>query len=224
MASALCTYLKSTIGRKMLMGLSGLAMSGFVLGHMAGNMLLFFGPEAFNKYGHAIVSNKILLYGAEGGLLLAVFIHMICGIWLTRDNRAARENRYAVDAGEQKAASLPSRTMIHSGVVIAVFIVLHLLHFKYGNHYDVTYDGVMMRDLHRTVTEVFQNPAYVIWYLAALVLLGMHLKHGFEACWQSLGFRHPVYSNLIAKLSWAYALAVSLGFISQPLYVFFSRG
>lgn len=208
----------------MLMGLSGLAMSGFVLGHMSGNLLLFIGPEAFNKYGHAIVSNKILLYGAEGVLLLAVMVHMICGIWLTRDNRAARHGRYAVDPADQKAASLPSRTMIHSGVVIAVFIVLHLLHFKYGNYYEVTYDGVVMRDLFRTVGEVFHNPAYVIWYLVALTLLGMHLKHGFEACWQSLGFRHPVYTKIIAKLSWVYALVVALGFISQPLYVFLSRG
>jgi succinate dehydrogenase / fumarate reductase, cytochrome b subunit len=224
MALALVTYLKSTIGRKMIMGLSGLVMSGFVLGHMAGNMLIFVGPEAFNKYGHAIVSNKILLYGTEAVLLLAVFAHMICGIWLTRDNRAARSNRYSVDPDEQKAASLPSRTMIHSGVIIAVFIVLHLLHFKYGEIYMVTYDGVEMRDLFRNVTEVFAKPVYVAWYVAALILLGMHLKHGFEACWQSLGFRHPVYSSLIAKLSWAYALVVTLGFLSQPLYVFLFRG
>jgi succinate dehydrogenase / fumarate reductase cytochrome b subunit len=203
------------------MGLTGLGMAGFVFGHMAGNLLVFLGPEAFNRYGHAIVSNKPLLYTAETLLLIGVFIHMICGIWLTRDNKNARDGRYAVDPIDQKAASLPSRTMIHSGVIIAVFIVLHLLHFKFGQVYEVTYDGVTMRDLHRNLVEVFGNPVYVAWYVGALVLLGMHLKHGFEACWQSLGFRHPVYSALIAKLSWVYTGVVTLGFISQPLYVFF---
>lgn len=206
------------------MGLSGLAMAGFVFGHMAGNLLVFLGPRVFNSYGHAIVSNKPLLYGTETGLLLAVFVHMICGIWLTRDNNNARKNRYEAPASHGKEASLPSRTMIHSGVVIAVFIVLHLLHFKFGTVYEITYDGVTMRDLHRNMLEVFSQPGYVAWYVFAVTLLGFHLKHGFEACWQSFGFRHPVYSKMIGKLSWAYSLVVALGFISQPLYVFLNRG
>lgn len=221
MALALTNYLKSTIGRKTLMGLSGLAMGGFVLGHMSGNLLVFAGPEAFNKYGHAIVSNKILLYGSEAGLLLSVFIHMICGIWLTRDNKAARETPYAVEASRGKEASLPSKTMIHTGVVIAIFIVMHLIHFKFGAWYNVTYDGVEMRDLFRNMLETFSNPFYVAWYVAAVALLGFHLSHGIAASFQSLGFRHPVYTKIINKVSIAYGLIIALGFMSQPLYVFF---
>lgn len=207
------------------MGITGLILSGFVFGHMAGNMLIFAGPEFFNSYGHAIVSNKPLLYGSEAVLLLAVFLHMAFGIWLTKDNKAAAgaasDNRYAVSASKDKESPLSSRTMIYTGVVIAVFIVLHLLHFKYGEYYTIVHDGVEMRDLHRLVVELFHEPVYVAWYVGALVLLCMHLRHGFEACWQSLGFRHPVYSEYIYKISWAYALVVSLGFISQPLYVYF---
>lgn len=221
MASALCTYLKSSIGRKTLMGLSGLVMGGFVLGHMAGNLLVFVGPEAFNKYGHAIVSNKPLLYGTEAVLLLAVFIHMICGIWLTRDNKNARPSRYAVESNGDKEVSLASKTMIHSGVIIGVFIVLHLLHFKFGTYYSVAYDGVEMRDLFRNMLEVFSNPVYVAWYVGAVALLGFHLGHGMASCVQSLGFRHPVYSRYIDKGAKAYGLIVALGFISQPLFVFF---
>lgn len=221
MATALCTYLKSSIGRKTLMGLSGLAMSGFVLGHMAGNMLVFVGAEAFNKYGHAIVTNKPLLFGAETVLLLAVFVHMICGIWLTRDNKAARESRYALSPNGTKESTLASRTMIHSGVIIAVFIVLHLIQFKFGHVYSVSYDGVEMRDLHRNLIEVFSNPIAVAWYFAAVALLGFHLCHGVEASLQSLGFRHPVYTKIIHKVALCYGTVVALGFISQPIYVFF---
>ena len=102
-----------------------------------------------------------------------------------------------------------------------VFLILHLITFKYGTHYSVTYGGVEMRDLHRLIVEVFQSPVYVGWYVVCLILLGLHLKHGFFAAFNSLGFRHPRYSVCLKCIAWFYCLIVTAGFLSQPLYVYF---
>ena len=113
--------------------------------------------------------------------------------------------------------------MAYTGSLILVFIILHIITFKYGTHYDATYGGVVMRDLHRLIIEVFQQTEYVAWYLLCLVLLAFHLSHGFASSFQSLGFRHPKYSQPLKCLSVIYAVIVAVGFISQPLYVYFLR-
>jgi succinate dehydrogenase / fumarate reductase, cytochrome b subunit len=105
--------------------------------------------------------------------------------------------------------------------MLLVFLILLLITFMYGAHYDTTIDGVVMRDLHRLVLEVFQSPIYVGWYLVALVLVGLHLSHGFYSSFCSLGFYHPRYSSMLNKLGYLYAFVVAAGFIVQPLYVFF---
>lgn len=213
------SYFSSTIGRKQIMALSGLALAGFVLTHMAGNLLLFVGAEAYNKYGHALTSNP-LIYVAEAGLIAFFLFHIIKGIWLTITNRSARTTRYAKTPNGEKAASLASRTMIHQGIVIAVFVVHHLITFKFGPNYPVTYDGQEMRDLYRLVLEVFQSPAYVAWYIIASALAGFHLSHGVYSALQTLGFYHPEKTPCIQKISIAYGIIVSIGFISQPIFAF----
>lgn len=214
------SLVRSSIGRKMLMGICGLVWTGFVFGHMAGNMLILVSAEAYNKYGHAIVSNKILLYGAESLLLAAIIGHAVLGIWLTIENKKAAPEKYAVKASPQKRATLASQTMAIQGSIILCFIIYHLITFKYGNYYDVTYDGVVMRDLSRLLFEVFQQPAYVFGYTLCLILLGFHLSHGFGSVFQTLGLNHPKYNKLVKVGGIVYAIVVAGGFISQPLYVF----
>ncbi|NCN28041.1 succinate dehydrogenase cytochrome b subunit [bacterium] len=219
MATATLTLLRSSVVKKAIMGLTGLGLSGFVLAHMTGNLLIFKGAQAYNTYGHQLTHNPAYPLIAIG-LLALMGIHFVCGITLTWENKRARTQGYAVDAADQKAASLASRTMAGTGSILAVFIVLHLITFKYGTLYTITHDGVEMRDLHRLVIEVFQSPVYVAWYCFSLALLGFHLKHGFAAAFQSIGFGHPKWSAHIKCLAVVYALIVALGFISQPLYVY----
>lgn len=211
--------IQSSIGRKMIMGICGGVWAGFVFGHMAGNMLILVSAEMYNKYGHAIVSNKPLLYGTEAILLGTIIFHVILGVVLTAKNKTARSQKYAMTPNGEKRSSLGSRTMIFHGSILLFFIVYHLITFKYGPYYSVTYDGVEMRDLSRLIVEVFQNPAYVAGYIVCLLLLGWHLSHGVASLFQSLGLNHPSYTPTIKCISWIYAIVVTAGFISQPLYV-----
>lgn len=202
------------------MGAAGLGWTLFVFGHMAGNLLIFAGPEVFNKYGHAIVSNKVLLYGTEVFLSLCLLTHVIIGIILSLENKKSKPEKYASPPAAEKDSSLASKTMIHHGTIILFFIVYHLITFKWGPHYEVEYNGVAMRDLYRLVVEVFSNPFYVFGYVICLVLLGIHLSHGVSSVFQSFGLNHPRYTPMLKKAGWFYALVVVGGFISQPVYVF----
>ena len=212
-------FLGSTVGKKYLMGITGLIWAGFVLGHMAGNMLIFISHDAYNAYGHAITSGN-LIYIAETVLVLALITHVYLAIHLTLMNRAARGTKYAVAAKGEKRVSLASRTMAIQGSIILAFVILHLITFKYGKHYETNVNGVVMRDLARLMEEVFSQPGYVFWYLVSLVLLGFHLSHGVGSTFQSLGLMEGTYRKTWKKLSYAYAVIVALGFISQPLYLF----
>lgn len=213
-------FLSSSIGKKYLMGLAGAGWTLFVLGHMAGNLLIFAGAEAFNKYGHAIVSNKPLLYGTEAFLIVCLLTHVLLGVNLTMKNKAAKPKKYAVAPKEQKKGKWSSSFMAVQGSLILAFIIYHIMTFKYGTVYWVEYDGVRMRDLFKLVQESFQDPLYVGVYLVSLSLLGIHLSHGASSIFQSLGFNHPRYTPMIKKLGMAYAVIVAGGFLSQPIYLF----
>lgn len=213
-------FLKSTVGRKYIMGLTGLVWVGFVIAHMAGNLLIFAGPDLYNSYGHALVSNKLILYGAESVLVLALLTHVTMAILLTRQNRSARGTNYAVAAKGLKAPKTGSSWMGVQGSVLLAFIILHLITFKYGSHYDTTVNGVVMRDLHKLIIEVFHKPEYVFGYVIALALMMFHLSHGAASVFQSFGILERKLQDGIKKCAWAYSVIVTVGFLSQPLYVF----
>jgi len=209
-----------TIMRKQAVGVTGLGLSVFVLTHMLGNLLILVGPQAYNEYSHALVSNP-LIYLAEAGLIFIFVVHVGLALRLTLLNWKAQPQGYAVRARGAKAANPASKTMWAQGLTILVFVVLHLVTFKYGTHYEVNYGQGPIRDLHRLVLEVFHQPGYVAWYGFALVVLGLHLSHGVGSALQTLGFNHPKYELLKKTASHGYAVVVAAGFIVQPLYVFF---
>ena len=220
--SGISAYFGSSIGKKKLVGLSGLGIVGFTLMHMSGNLLLFVGGDAYNKYSHALISNP-LIEVAEAGLVAIFLLHIVLTVQLTMANRAARPVAYAGAARGDKKTSFAAKTAILSGALILAFLVLHLLTFKYGEVYSTTVDGVEMRDIYRLVVEKFHDPLYVGWYLLCLLLLGMHLSHGVSASFQSLGLfasNHPV----LKKIALAAAVIIAGGFIAQPLYIFFGFG
>lgn len=216
-------FLRTSIGKKYIMGLTGLIWAGFVLTHMLGNMLILVSADLYNKYGHNIVTSGILI-PAEVTLVLALVVHVIMAVLLTAENRAARGHRYAVSPKGDKGGTLASRTMAIQGTLILVFIILHIATFKYGTYYETAVDGMKMRDLHRLIVEVFHQPGYVLWYTVCLILLGFHLRHGVGSVFQSFGFKNDFYAPKIKALSIAYALIVAIGFLSQPFYVYFIAG
>ena len=213
------SFFKSTIGRKYLMGFTGLIWAGFVFGHMAGNLLMFVSPEAYNSYGHALTSGNVI-YVIEAVLLSALVVHVICAVTLILDNKKARPQGYAVSARGEKSVDLASRTMAVTGSLILVFVLSHLWTFKFGAHYSTVVQGVEMRDLYRLLIEVFSDPLYVTWYVVSLILLGFHLRHGVKSIFQSFGLLNEKSQNWIRALGLLYGGVVSLGFLAQPLMIF----
>jgi succinate dehydrogenase / fumarate reductase cytochrome b subunit len=197
------------------MALSGLVLAGFVLGHMTGNLLMFKGPEAINAYANWLHANPGLLWGARIVLILSTIAHIWTGILLTLENRAAREGGPAVDA--TRRASLSSRTMPYSGVVILAFLVFHLLHFTFRQ---LALGGVDFGDnVYKMVIAGFTQPAVAIFYIVSLILLGLHLSHGVSSVFQTLGLRNERWRSRLDGVASLYAWILVLGFVSIPLAV-----
>lgn len=217
--TAVAAYLTSSIGKKQVMAITGLGLSAFTLVHMAGNFLFFLGPEAYNKYSYALTSNP-LIYFAEAGLVAMFLVHMFCAFKLTVENRSARPQQYYVPpSGDKGGISLSSRFMILSGLLIFVFVVLHLITFKFGTWYSINHGGIEMRDLHRLMVETFQSPAYVALYVVALFVFGSHLSHGIASAIQTFGLVAPGREDFFKSVGCGLAVLIAAGFSTVPLYI-----
>lgn len=224
---SLTAYWKSSIGRKLIVAITGLFLVLFLAGHLAGNMLIFAGPEAFNEYAYLL---HTMLHGAgvwlaRAALLGALVLHIAATISLTRENRAARKQY------EHKAtlrASRASRFMIGSGVTILVFVIYHILHFtaRIGNEYDnpelysyVLKNGDTVHNAWKMVIDGFNVWYVVLFYLLAMALLANHLTHGVQSIFQTLGWRSRKSAGLIDLFSKGYTVLIFLGFISIPISI-----
>jgi succinate dehydrogenase / fumarate reductase cytochrome b subunit len=218
-------YFATNVGKKQLMAITGLLWCGFVLGHMLGNLTFLLGAEEFNAYGNAITSSH-LYYVIEAGLLATLGSHILFAMLVVLENRSARPVAYAVSPqrGSKTAATFASRTMALSGLLILVFIVLHLITFRFGTHYEAEYHGFAMRDLSRLMFEVFAQAGYVAWYLVAMFVLAFHLAHAVWSSVQTLGLIPSGKEALVRKASYAFGFVVALGFTAGPIYVFFLGG
>ncbi len=217
----------SSVGKKIMTGVTGLALCVFIAEHLIANSLMFLGPDAFNAYTHKLTTMGGLLYALEGGLVLAFLLHAVTGISIWLNKRRARPQAYVSRLSSKGGASkqtFSSRTMIYTGLVLLVFIVVHLKTFKYGPNYETLVDGVRMRDLYRLVVEVFQSPAYAFGYVAVMALLGFHLRHGFWSAFQSLGVSHPRYVPIIYRFGILFAFVIALGFLVLPLWIYYGGG
>ncbi|HXC52143.1 MAG TPA: succinate dehydrogenase cytochrome b subunit [Candidatus Limnocylindrales bacterium] len=216
----LLALVRTDIGRKALMGVTGLLLIAFLITHMLANLLVLFNRDGYNEYSHKLTGNP-LIYLAELGLLVFFVSHFVSGILVWMRNRAARPDGYTmkVRADRTGRKSLASTTMIASGIVMLVFVPLHIATFKYGPWY-TTADG-RMRDLYRLVIEIFHSPLYTAWYLIALPVLGAHAWHGFGSGFESLGV---AYSSELRRLGQAIAVVLTLGFMAVPVYVLLGGG
>ncbi len=219
----------SSVGRKILMSLTGLLLFTFVVGHLAGNLPLLTGdPDPFNKYGHFLVSLGGLLIVVELVLVGCLLVHVWTAIAIALGKRHARPDRYAKQKGAGGASrkTVGASTMVYTGLVTLVFIVLHLITFKWGpgvpQGYVTQIDGVEMRDLHRLVVETFSRPGPVVGYVAAMVVLGFHLSHAFWSAFQSLGFYHHRYTRILYAGGRTVAFLIALGFLVIPVWIYFA--
>jgi succinate dehydrogenase / fumarate reductase, cytochrome b subunit len=213
----------SSVGTKLLIGLTGLLLFLYLILHLAGNALIFAGPAIFNDYSHALISNPLIV-PIEIGLLLVFLIHVYKTVTNYIANQRARpvgyeQKRYA---GHTSRKSLASSTMIWSGIVVFLFIVVHVKQFKYGAWYQ-TVGETPIRDLARTEYEVFAQPMWVAFYVISTVLVGLHLRHGISSGFQSIGVDHPVYTRRLTRWGIAVAILIGGGLACIPLWVYLTQ-
>ena len=222
MSSRFGRLFASSVGTKLLMGLTGVALFLYMLLHLAGNALIFAGQDVFNEYSHALISNPLIV-PIELGLLAIFVIHIYKAVRMWMANQAARPVGYGrkAPAGHTSRKSVASSTMIWSGLAIMVFVVIHVKQFKFGSWYQVTDSTV--RDLYRTEIEVFQNPLWVAVYVIATLLVGLHLRHGIASAFQSLGLDHPLYTRRLTAIGIGLALLIGVGLAAIPVWVYFTH-
>jgi succinate dehydrogenase / fumarate reductase cytochrome b subunit len=216
----------SSVGKKLIMSLAGLFLIVFLLVHLGINLLIFKdSPEAFNKAAHFMGTNiviKVMELVLFGGFLL----HMIYGTIVSIQNWFARPVGYKKMYNSQ--TSFFSKYMLHTAIVLTIFLVLHLLDFYVKSKFqsdvqEVIYNGKSYHNLALLVIERFKMGWVVIVYLIALLGLGFHLHHGFQSAFQTLGINHPVYTPVIKATGLIYTLLVTVGFMSIPILVYYLK-
>jgi len=215
------SFFSSTVGSKILIGLTGLLLFGFLISHLAGNLSLLAGPDAFNLYAHKLESLGILIWLAEAGLLLIFLLHIVKTLGMYRRNAAARPARYQEKkwAGHTSRKSWSSTTMALTGLFILFFVIVHVRTFKFGPWYE---NAAGYRDLYRVVADIYRNPVYAGFYVVAMGLIGMHLNHGISSAAQSLGLSNERLSRNLVLGGRVLAVLIAGGFAILPIYMYFA--
>ena len=222
--SWLTDTLTSSIGRKLIMSLTGLFLIIFLVVHLAGNLQLLAGDngEAFNAYAKFMTNNPIIKFTSYG-LYAFIVLHIIMSLLLVIKNKQARPVGYAQVKGSANSA-WTSRNMAILGTVILIFLVIHMRSFwfemKFGS---LPMDEFGNKDLYLIVAEAFSQWWYVALYVVSMIGLGFHLSHGFSSAFQTLGINHKKYTPFIKGLGMVYAIAIPAAFAAIPLYMFFNN-
>jgi succinate dehydrogenase / fumarate reductase cytochrome b subunit len=205
---------QSSLGSKYLMAVTGIILTTFVLGHLAGNLLIFAPNDALNSYAATLKHNPALLWTARIILLVSFVLHIAVGIRLAYSNKEARPVRYFYEDTVQ--ASWASRHMILTGLLLLAFVLYHLAHFTFGWVMAGAYDP---HDVRAMVIAGFRNPLVTLSYLVAMVFLWLHLWHGVTSLFQSLGICQVKYNRLIKNLGPTISTLVLIGNCLIPLSI-----
>ena len=206
----LAQNISTAIGKKLLMAVTGLGFAGFIAIHLAGNLTFYFGKEAFLHYVETLHTLGPVIVAAELVLLAFAVIHVSTGALLFVRNWQARRTRYAVkkSAGGR---TIGSRTMPYTGFLILLFVILHLSQFHFIDRTKMTpYDAAV---------STFGNLIYALIYIGAVILVGVHIRHGFWSLFQSLGLNHEKYMPAIRTVGILFAIAAAVGFAFIPIYM-----
>jgi succinate dehydrogenase / fumarate reductase cytochrome b subunit len=220
----------SSLGKKYVMAISGGAMFLFVVGHLVGNLQIFLGPEAINRYGHFLQSNIELIWPVRIGLLALLALHIWSAIKLSAENKAARPVPY--ENWNPTVASYASRTMLMSGLIIFAFIIYHLLHYTVqiqyinftGQNFVTFEDPEKRHDIFKMMVVGFSNPLVSGFYILGIALLCLHLSHGVSGMFQSLGLKNKAYGPCLDKASRVIAWLIFFGYISIPISILLGYG
>jgi len=212
----------SSVFKKQIVAVTGLLMVGFILGHLAGNLLIFAGPGPFNHYAETLQNLGELLWLARIVLIIAFVVHIVTTILIIRENRAARPDRYK-KRGSKADSTFTTRTMIFTGLLVFVFLFIHIWDFtlpvKEGP--GTLIPGLDRDDLHLygLVWNSFLQPLRALFYIVTMCCLGMHLSHGIQSLFQTLGFSHEIYTPRVKKISVCMGIVVAIGFSLIPIYI-----
>jgi succinate dehydrogenase / fumarate reductase cytochrome b subunit len=211
------SFYRTAVGKKAVMAVTGIVLFGFVLGHMLGNLKIFMGAESFNHYAewlrqiaYPALPHSGFLWIFRLALLASVALHITAATQLTLMNRRARPERYRRKDTVQ--AGYAERTMRWSGVLIAFYVLYHLLHLTVGG----AHRDFIATDPYHNVVTAFQVWPVAAIYIVANLLLGMHLYHGLWSLFQSLGWNHPRYNPWRRAFAVVFAIAVAAGFVAVP--------
>lgn len=221
-------FMSSSIGRKAIAAIGGIALMLFIVVHLAGNLTLLVPDQGrtFNEYAHKLHSLGPLLWVARAGLLAFFLAHVVTAISVRLDEKRLRPEGYAVRAskGGPSKQSFSSRSMLLTGLVLLVFVPFHIWMFSLNQgspHARIIYDGVEMKDVYVAVLKGFKDPAKAWGYVAVMALLGFHLRHGFWSAFQSLGALRPKWSPAVYTAGLVFALLMAIGFLILPLYILY---
>ncbi|OGP57408.1 MAG: succinate dehydrogenase [Deltaproteobacteria bacterium RBG_13_49_15] len=213
--SWLFSFIWSSLGRKLLMALTGFCFCMFLVMHLFGNLMLYGGRDAFNGYAEKLHQLGVLVTVFELGLLTFGIIHVLTGSILFYQNFAARPVRYAVRASGG-GQTLGSATMPYTGFLVLVFVVFHLIDFHFADRTNAT--------IYDIVSTAFHDPFHLATYIFVMIVVAVHVSHGFWSAFQTFGLNHVKYMPLIKGLSLAFAFVVGLGFGFIPIYIALFRG
>ncbi len=221
--STIKTYLQTTIGKKQIMAITGLMWVGFLFSHLAGNFLIFAGPDKFNSYSKSLSDLGPILYVGEAFLLIIFVIHSSLAMYLTIKNKNARGQSYKVKHNKGNL-NLTASTMAISGIITLVYLVYHIYSLKFGTEYSTIIDGEIARDLYRLMSERFANPYYSGFYLISMLFLNFHLVHAIQSCLQTLGINHPKYTPKIKVISLVLGTLLGIGFSACVISIYIQGG
>ena len=203
--------LGSSVGKKILMAVTGLCLIGFLAVHLLGNTMAFVGAEAFNDYAKKLHSLEPYFTVFNIGLLTIGLVHIIVGILLFFENLRARPNNYEI-FNNPGGMTFGSKTMPYTGILILIFVIMHLLKF--------TFVDKSVIPIYQQMAATFANPGWVLMYVVAMVIVAFHISHGFWSLFQTFGINHPRYTPLIMGLGLVVTLVIGVGFGILPVYLF----
>ena len=206
-------FTSSSLGRKIVMSLSGFFLITFLIVHLGVNLTLFAGAETFNAASHFMATNPVIQV-MQYVLATGFIIHIIMGIRLELKNRSSRPITYAKNNAAANSG-WASRNMIVTGIIVLLFLVLHIKDFFVQIKFGEVHNDFLL------VTELFKNPIYVIVYVLAFILLGVHLSHGFQSAFTSVGARSPKYLKCVKNLGTAFSYLIAIGFSVIAIYFYF---
>lgn len=213
----LWSFVRSTIGLKVLMAISGFILFGFVVEHMVGNLLFFAGPDLLNGYGEVLHASQLFLWSARSLMILAAGVHAYTALVLYLRQRAARPVGYR--RTQSRAFAYAARTMKYTGPLVLFFVLFHLAHFTLG--WQVTPAPFIEGNVYANVVASFQHTWVALVYAVSVILVGFHLIHGGHSMFESLGVRHPRLDGLIRTVAAGLTVAVTVGFVSLPCAILF---